>query len=139
MSFVDNTRSLNLSAARQMTEAATAFASENKRNISIAVVDSAGELLTLTRMDGAIAASTEIAYQKARTSVRFKCPTKDLEAGVSSGATSLLKLDLLPFEGGIPIFSGGQVAGAIGVSGHSPAGDGEVAKAGAEWIARQLG
>ena len=138
MKWIADTRSLTLAAAKEMSAAAERFAGEKDRRICIAVVDSSGDLLTLTRMDGAISASIQIAEQKARTAIRYQCPTADLEAGVKAGVQSLLKLDLLPFEGGIPIRADGRVIGAIGVSGHSPAGDGEVAQAGADWCAKHL-
>jgi len=38
----------------------------------------------------------------------------------------------LPLEGGLPIVVGGQLVGAIGVSGVKSTEDGQIAKAGAE-------
>jgi glc operon protein GlcG len=133
MTFLEDKQSLRLAAARKIAEAAEAFAAGKGWNISIAVVDEGGNLMYVQRMDGAIIGSVPIAEQKARTAVTFKCPTKDLQSGVEAGALSLLKLDILPFEGGIPIVVNGQIVGAVGVSGNSASGDGQVAQAGADW------
>jgi glc operon protein GlcG len=129
-------QTLTLAAAKKMAEAVEAFAGAQKWNVSIAVVDSGSNLVYLGRMDGAILGSIEIAERKARTAVMYQCPTKDLEAGLAGGMTSLLKLDILPFEGGIPLSVDGQVAGAIGVSGISPTTDGKIAQVGADWFAK---
>ena len=138
MTFLENKQSLRLAAARRIAEAAEAFAASKNWNISIAVADEGGNIILVERMDGAILGSVAIAEQKARTAVQFQCPTKDLEAGVKSGMLSLLKLDILPFEGGIPILVNGKIVGAVGASGHSPSGDGEVAQAGADWCKEGL-
>lgn len=138
MTFLEDKQSLRLAAARKIAEVAEAFATGQGWNISIAVVDAGGNLMYVQRMDGAIPGSVAIAEQKARTAVAFKCPTKDLQVGLESGALGLLKLDILPFEGGIPIVVNGQIVGAVGVSGSSAAGDGQVAQAGLEWCKNGL-
>jgi glc operon protein GlcG len=138
MNFLESKQSLRLAAARKIAESAEAFAVSQNWNVSIAVADDGGNIMYVERMDGAILGSVAIAEQKARTAVAFKCPTKDLEAGVQGGMLSLLKLDILPFEGGIPIVVNGQIVGAVGASGHSPAGDGQVAQAGADWCKKGL-
>jgi uncharacterized protein GlcG (DUF336 family) len=138
MALFSDGKTLTLAAAKQIAEAAQSFAAKNNFNVVIAVVDAGANLLYLARMDGALLGSVEIAQQKARTAVRFKCPTKDLEAGLAAGATSLLKLDILPYEGGIPIADGEIIAGAIGVSGGTPAQDGQVAQAGTDWLGSAL-
>jgi glc operon protein GlcG len=134
MALLSEQKALTLAAAKGIAEAAESFAVRNNWNVVIAVMDCGANLLYLARMDGALLGSVAIAQQKARTSVLFKCPTKDLEAGLAGGATSLLKLDILPYEGGIPIAADGVVAGAIGVSGGTPAQDGQIAQAGADWL-----
>jgi glc operon protein GlcG len=125
-------KTLTLAAAKQAAEAAEKFAAAHNWKMVIAVVDSGANLLYLERMDGGLVGSVSVAERKARTAVQFKCPTKDLETGLAGGTTSLLKLDILPFEGGIPILADGAIAGAIGASGGSPAQDGQVAQAGVD-------
>ena len=130
MSLFAVEKTLTLAAAKQVAEAAEKFAVANNWKVVIAVVDSGANLLYLERMDGGLVGSVSIAERKARTAVQFKCATKDLESGLAGGTTSLLKLDILPFEGGIPILADGAIAGAIGVSGGTPAQDGQIAQAG---------
>jgi glc operon protein GlcG len=138
MTFLEQKQSLRLAAARKIIEASEAFAAKQGWGLSICVVDDGGNIICVERMDGAIIGSIAIAEQKARTALTFKCPTKDLQGGVEAGVLSLLKLDILPFEGGIPIVVKGQIVGAVGASGHSPSGDGQVAQAGADWCKEGL-
>jgi glc operon protein GlcG len=136
--LVPEKKTLTLAAAKKIAEGAESFAAGNKWSVTIAVVDDGANLLYLERMDGALLGSVAIAQQKARTSALFRCPTKDFETGLADGGTSLLKLDILPYEGGIPIAANRAahelIVGAIGVSGSTPAQDGQVAQAGIDWI-----
>lgn len=126
---------LTLASAKKLAEAAEQFAIRSAWSVVIAVVDDGGNLLYLERMDGAPIGSVGVAHEKARTAVIFKAPTKVFEAGLSSGVTSLLKLDILPFEGGVPIIVNDSIVGAVGVSGCAASSqDGEVAEAGAQWF-----
>jgi glc operon protein GlcG len=129
---------LNLSAAKKIAEAAEKAAAKMKTPVVIAVLDGGANLLTLQRMDGAPIGSVIVAQDKARSSVIFKSPTKDYETWLGGGMTSLLKLDVLPFEGGIPLVSDGHIVGAIGVSGGTPPQDGQIAQAGANWLIKAL-
>jgi uncharacterized protein GlcG (DUF336 family) len=52
---------------------------------------------------------------------------------VAGGRQVILALPgALPIEGGVPITIGGQIIGAIGVSGVKSTEDGQIAKAGAD-------
>jgi uncharacterized protein GlcG (DUF336 family) len=117
-----------------MADAAEQFAIANNRNVVIVVMDGGGSLLYLERMDDAPLGSLQIAQEKAHTAVIFKSPSKDFQEGLGKGNLSYLKLNALPFEGGIPIMVDGKVIGAIGVSGGTAVQDGQVAKAGADWL-----
>jgi len=82
-------------------------------------------------MDGTQIASLDIAPFKARGAVGFKRPTKEFEDRVAKGATGLVKMPwAAPAEGGLPIVIGGELVGAIGVSGATSQQDGVVAAAG---------
>lgn len=131
-------KSLTLDGAKKIAQAAEQFAIANNRSVVIAVMDGGGNLLYLERMDDAPLGSLQIAQEKAHTAVIFKSPTKDFQDGLGKGNLSYLKLNALPFEGGIPIMVDGKVIGAIGVSGGTAAQDGQVAKAGADWIESHL-
>lgn len=128
-------RVLTLEAARRAAAAAEAEARRNNWAVSIAVLDDSGQMILFQRMDGAKLVATDIAIRKARTAVYFQGPTKDLEAEVAGGRTALLPIDgFMPLEGGVPIVAGGQMVGAIGVSGVTGAQDAQCALAGAAAI-----
>ncbi len=129
-------KGLTLEAAKKIAAAAEAEAVKNKWNVVIVVVDEGGQIVYLQRMDGTQYGSVNVAIAKARTSTAFKRPTKVFEDAIAGGRTALLGVDdALPLEGGIPLTFGGQIVGAIGVSGVTSQQDGVVAKAGAESLA----
>lgn len=122
---------LTLAAAMRIVAAAQREAEANNWAMVIAVVDDGGHLIHLSRMDGALIASVTVAEEKARCAAHFKRPTKFFEDGVAAGRNVLLSLPgVIPIEGGIPLIAGGQMIGAIGVSGGSAAQDGQCAQAG---------
>ena len=124
---------LTLEGAKKVAAAAEAEAKKNNWNVVIAVVDDGGHLLYLQRIDGTQTGSIEVAIQKARTAQSFKRPTKVFEDAIAGGRNALIALHgALPLEGGLPIMSGGQLVGAIGVSGVKSTEDGQIAKAGAD-------
>jgi uncharacterized protein GlcG (DUF336 family) len=125
---------LTLEIAKQIAQAAEKKALENHWAMVIAVLDDGANLLCLERMDSAPIGSLEVAQKKARSAVIFKSPTKDFSDSLSKGTTALLKLDILPFEGGIPLILDGKIVGSIGVSGGAAPQDGQVAQAGADWF-----
>src|SRR6185295_16189925 len=104
---------------------------------SIAVVDDGGYLLYFVRPEESFAAGANVSIGKARTSAIFKKPTKDFEDTINKGRFTMTALpDFTPLQGGVPIIQGGQVIGAIGVSGAKSAQqDEDVAKAGAAAVA----
>ena len=102
----------------------------------IAVVDDGGHLIYLQRLDGTQTGSIEVAIKKAQTAMSFKRPTKVFEDAIAGGRNALIALHgALPLEGGVPITVGGQIIGAIGVSGVKSTEDGQIAKAGADLAA----
>jgi glc operon protein GlcG len=124
---------LTLDGARKVAAAAEAEAKKNNWNVVIAVVDDGGNLIYLQRIDGTQTGSIEVAIQKARTAQAFKRPTKVFEDAIAGGRNALIALHgALPLEGGLPIMVGGQLVGAIGVSGVKSTEDGQIAKAGAD-------
>jgi glc operon protein GlcG len=126
-------KALTLDAAKKIATAAEAEAQKNKWNVVIAVVDDGGHLIYLQRMDTTQTGSIEVAIRKAQTAMSFKRPTKVFEDAVAGGRNVLIALPgALPLEGGLPISSGGQIIGAIGVSGVTAQQDGQIAKAGAD-------
>jgi glc operon protein GlcG len=124
---------LTLEGAKKVAAAAEVEAKKNNWNVVIAVVDDGGNLIYLQRIDGTQTGSIDVAILKARTAQAFKRPTKVFEDAIAGGRNALIALHgALPLEGGLPIVVGGQLVGAIGVSGAKSTEDGQVAKAGAD-------
>jgi glc operon protein GlcG len=123
---------LTLEGAKKAAAAPEADAKRRNLPVVIAVVDDGGELLVLERLDGTQIGSLKVGIGKARTAAHFKRPTKFFEEQIKQGRIVTLALaDFTPLQGGVPIFSGGQFVGAIGVSGDSPQVDEDIATAGA--------
>ena len=115
----------------KIVAACKAEAAKNKWNVSVAVVDDAGFLLHLERMDGAGGMTSVVAEGKARTAAVTGRSTKFWEDRIKDRPVFLKFPDSLPIQGGIPLTYQGQCVGAIGVSGVQSHEDEQVANAGA--------
>jgi len=123
---------LSLEAAVKMARAAEAAARERGVGVVIAVVDDAGHLILLHRLDDAQVASVNVGIGKARTAAIYRRPSREFEEQIKAGRVAALALaDSTPLQGGIPIKVDGKVVGAIGVSGDTPQVDEAIAIAGA--------
>ena len=129
---------ITLEMAEKMLEAAERWAALSGYPSSIAVVDKAGAVIAVHRMDGAGPMTTDISINKAFTAVYSGAPTLMLARAIDprmmgetlgSGGLGLLtqaKLRLMFIPGGNPIRDGDmKVIGGIGCSGI-PAGVGEI-------------
>lgn len=102
--------------------------------MNVAVVDAGANLKAFLRMDRALIGSIDVALKKARTSALFGMRTEEVGEFCKPGGTSP-GLDstnggLVVFAGGVPLLgSGGDLCGAVGVSGGSVAQDSRVAAA----------
>jgi glc operon protein GlcG len=126
--------SMTFRDARAVAEAAEAEALRRGWPMVIAVVDNAGHLCVLYRLDQSNLGSIEVAQAKAMTAVRFRRPTRVFEQAVADGGGGLRFLNIpgmVPLDGGLPILRDGRIVGAIGVSGMSSAQDAEIAAIGA--------
>ena len=109
---------LSLKGAKNYIHAAQKIATKRDLNLSIAVVDSSGNLLAFSRMDNASLVTTEVAIQKAKTAALLKAPSKLFEDMINSGDISMSKTpNITPLQGGVPIFYKGELCGAVGISG----------------------
>lgn len=127
-------KALTLDGAKKVIAAAEAEAVKNHVGCSIAVVDDGGNLVAFHRIDPTFPAGAHVSIGKARTAALFRQPTKNFEDVITQkGRTSMIALDdFTPLQGGVPIVVGGQIVGAIGVSGSASADqDEQFAKAGA--------
>jgi uncharacterized protein GlcG (DUF336 family) len=88
--------------------------------LSFVVVDEFGQLVQLDRMDGAALMSPDIAEAKALTALNFKLPTSQvsrLDRETLRAIEEVVSFKLIPLPGGVPIYDGSELKGAIGVSG----------------------
>ncbi len=116
------TQTITLAGALRAIDAAKAEAARLHVGGVIAVVDQGGNLVALERIDSTFAAGANISIGKARTAAIFKKPTRAFEEIIAKGRTAMTALpDFTPLQGGVPIVVGGEVIGAIGVSGASSA------------------
>ena len=123
---------------------ATRRAEELYVHVSVALVDSGGNLKAFLRMDGAEIAGPTLAVDKAYTAVANRCATQDLAAlaqpgqplfGLHTGAGGRYTI----YGGGVPVVLNGEVVGAVGVSGAAAAEDAECATMAAGACLRALG
>jgi ferredoxin len=107
--------------AQQMVYRALAYARSVGIAVTAAVVDEAGVPIVVERMDGAAPWTAELAVSKAYTAAAFHLATADLVAQARQPwVKSLLVAHrgrLLPAAGGLVIFDGITIIGAVGVAG----------------------
>ena len=121
---------LTLDDCRRISAAAEAEAVKNGWNVAIAILDDGGHLLHLVRMDGATPANAEIATLKAGTAALTRRSSKMWEDRVAAGRLSMLRMPVLPVQGGLPIVVEGTCVGGIGASGVQSHEDEQICQAG---------
>jgi uncharacterized protein GlcG (DUF336 family) len=124
--------SIALEVAKTAAAAAIVEARQNRWEMAVAIVDTAGFLVYFEKMDDTQAGSVAVAQAKARSAALFKRPTKAFQDTLAAGGDGLRVLGLegaVPVEGGLPLFINGKIAGAIGVSGGTSGQDGQCAQA----------
>lgn len=120
--------------AHAAVDAMRAELQRRQRAAVMAVADQRGELLLLERMDGVAPPSVLIAANKAWTAARLDTPTGALGEAAREQGWSFSFYDdnrYIGWDGGTPVHVGGQVTGAIAVSGLTQQEDAEIARIGA--------
>lgn len=113
---------LTLEWAFKMAQAAESKAEEIGVPIVFSVVDTAGNIVLLHRMEGSLLASLELSPNKAYTAVALKMATHELVPAIQPGA-ELYGIQLsnqnkiVTFGGGYPLEINQHIIGGIGVSG----------------------
>ena len=120
---------LTLQDCEKIQAACSAEAVKNKWNVTVAIVDDGGYLLSLVRMDGAGPVTPEIATMKAHSAAVSRRSTKVSEDRIAS-RPALIKMPVLPVQGGVPILHEGHCVGAVGVSGVQSHEDEQICNAG---------
>jgi len=126
-----NRPSLTSADVHKMMAACKAEAEKNKWIVSICIVDDAGFMLLLERMDGAVATTAEVAAGKARTAALTKRPSKFWEDRVKERPAFVDFPAGLLIQGGVPVMYQNECVGGIGVSGVQSHEDEQIAQAGA--------
>ena len=127
---------INLETAKRVIAAVEAEAARHRWKMNIAVVDTHGELVHFSRMDGAQLGSIGVAQGKARTAARFRRESRAFYNAFETGHPYVATLDptLVASPGGIPIVEGGKLIGAVGCSGGTGDQDAAACKAGADLV-----
>jgi uncharacterized protein GlcG (DUF336 family) len=120
---------MNLEVAKKLLQTGIENAKEMGKVCSIALVDENGWLVALHRMDGAPIPTAEIARDKAWTAAVFRRPSSEVAAYGNPGVPGFGlnaqnwndRLTTIP--GGLPIWNGGLMIGAIGACGGPPEDD----------------
>jgi glc operon protein GlcG len=114
-------------------------AAEMNKAVAVAVADAHGELIAFGRMDGVPLPSIAIAMNKAWTAARTGKPTEEIGEKVkdpNKGHDISYYGDprFVGWGGGIPVWKGGEVVGAVAVSGLSSKEDAALAGWGTDLI-----
>ena len=130
---------VTLDQAKRAMAAAELEAAKNSWQVAITILDSGGNLVMFHKFDNAQLSAVTVSEGKARTALEFKRPSKDLDDAIANGGAGMRLLalkNITPIDGGLPMVVDGRIIGAIGVSGALSSQDAQVAKAGADALAK---
>lgn len=104
---------------------------ETATRLTIAVVDARGDLIAMTRMEGARPTTADTAIGKAMASAMRGRPSAELSAGsaLSQAFNDSTGGRLRFFQGALPVVREGYIVGAVGTSGASSQQDEDVVRA----------
>lgn len=118
---------ISLSAARKIARTCRDSAAAKGGAAAVYIIDNAGELVHMERMDGLVSNDMRTALLKAQTALKTRQPTSAREAPLrndpSGWPRSAFYYNFFASSGGIPIVVSGQMIGAVGVTGDSDGGD----------------
>ena len=131
---------IDAATARKIVAAAEQTANAAGAKVAIAVVDINGDLVALSRLDGATSRAVVSAQGKARAAILFGVPTRQVSDAIAAGTPLPVTLTpagagtsgIVTNQGGVPLFIDGKLAGAVGVGGSSSAEDERFATSGVE-------
>ena len=108
---------ISSAGARAMVDACTAWAERNHVTLAMSVLDWAGNLIASHAMEGAAANAIDTALLKAKSALRWRRPTSEMNRVVRTGENlAPTFMHDFPQPGALPIVVDGQVIGAMGVS-----------------------
>jgi uncharacterized protein GlcG (DUF336 family) len=124
---------IGLGEAQAVIAAAISHAEQTAVPAAVVVVDRSGRLVAAARMDDAPLMAVDMATGKAYTAVGMGAPTEVWDEATAAnpgfgGAITSIP-GFTPFGGGKPLMSGGQLIGAVGISGGTVDQDVAIAEA----------
>jgi glc operon protein GlcG len=124
-------KTISESGAQQVILAAEHEAEKLHAPCAIAVVDASGTLVAFLKMDGVRSGSPDLAIGKARTSALLQRPSAETEDNVDKGRMAFVTAGFMTLRGGVPLTSGKEVVGAVGIAGLNKDNDVAIAQAAA--------
>lgn len=114
---------ISLEDARQVVATAQKLAESVDKPLTVVVVDSAGFVVLIERMDGARPLQPQIASAKAYTAAVMQRPCSmlkgwaDNEPGFFAQVSGMGHHPIVATGGGFPLKRDGEIIGAVGISG----------------------
>ena len=126
---------ISLATAKKIARACRDWASSKGGTMTAYVLDTAGEMVHMERMDGEMSTDNRTALMKAQTSLRLREPTSIRGTQLKNNPEGGVPRNINTFQfylapGGIPIVVDGQMIGSVGISGSDPSQDENCAIAG---------
>ncbi len=118
---------ISLTAAKKVGRVCRDWAASRGGSMSLYIINTAGELVHMERMDGQVFNNIRTALLKAQTALRTRQPTSIRAAQLRNDPSGLPRstayFNLFTNAGGVPIVVDGQMIGAVGVGGGAGGGD----------------
>ena len=134
-----STLAIDYQDAKRIVDLIVQKALEQQKAAVVAISDAHGELIAFARMDGAPLSSIRVAANKAWTAARERKPTKEIgekarhpEKGFDIAYYGDPRF--VGWGGGLPVWRGSEVVGAVAVSGLSSDEDIELATLGVKVV-----
>ncbi len=134
-------RSISVNAAIELATAALDRCRTDGYKVTITVLNRHARTSVVMSDDGVSPHTVENSMRKAYTAFTTRKPTAEMANRSQPGLAGFMLLDnISPMEGGLPIFAGKELVGAVGISG-APGGekDSACAQVGIDKIAKGLG
>lgn len=134
-------RSISVDAAIELATAALGRCRADGYKVTITVLNRHARTSVVLSDNGVSPHTVENSMRKAYTAFTTRKPTAEMATRSQPGLAGFMLLDKIsPMEGGLPIFAGKELVGAVGISG-APGGekDSACAQVGIDKIAKGLG
>lgn len=129
----DEASRMTYAMAQTAMEAAEAYAREQGWNVTILVADQHGTPVMLRRLDGASARTFDIVMSKALVVLQTGLTSGEYGTMLAAGEIEEIEGGVT-FQGGVPVYVGGELVGAVTASGVRGSQDEEISIAGATTI-----